>query len=77
MASSMLGGGGGSSMLEQAVGAIRSFGATDSLVSQLYQSNPRVREIIDQNRGKSIDDLLRGVGVDPAEARRLLGISRR
>jgi len=76
MASSMLGNKGGSSMLEQAVSAMKGFGATDAMMERLYQSNPQVRRIVDQNRGRSIDDLLRQQGVDPAEARRLFGINR-
>ena len=76
MANSMFGNQGGSSMLQQAAGAIRSFGATDAMMSQLYNSNPQVRQIVDQYRGQSIDDLLRQRGIDPQEARRLLGISR-
>lgn len=76
MASSIFGKTGGSSMLEQAAGAMRSFGATDAMMNQLYNSNPQVRQIVDQYRGQSIDDLLRQRGIDPNEARRLLGISR-
>ena len=76
MASSMFGKRGHSSMLEQAASAIRSFGATDALMGQLYNSNPQVRQIVDQYRGQSVDDLLRQRGVDPDEARRLLGLSR-
>lgn len=63
-------------MLQQAVGAIRSFGATDAMMGQLYSSNPQVRQIVDQYRGQSIDELLRQRGIDPNEARRLLGINR-
>ena len=62
--------------LEAAVNAMNSMGATDSLMARLDQSNPQVRQMVDQHRGQSIDDLLRGVGVDPTEARRRLGISR-
>lgn len=76
MASSIFGKTGSSSMLEQAAGAMRSFGATDAMMNQLYNSNPQVRQIVDQYRGQSIDDLLRQRGIDPNEARRLLGISR-
>lgn len=76
MANSMFGNQGGSSMLQQAAGAIRSFGATDAMMNQLYNSNPQVRQMVDQYRGQSIDDLLRQRGIDPQEARRLLGISR-
>ena len=76
MANSMFGNQGGSSMLEQAASAMKSFGATDAMMSQLYNSNPQVRQIVDQYRGQSIDDLLRQRGIDPQEARRLLGISR-
>ena len=76
MASSMFGKQGGSSMLQQAAGAIRAFNATDATMNQLYNSNPQVRQIVDQYRGQSIDDLLRQRGIDPQEARRLLGISR-
>ena len=63
-------------MLQQAASAIRSFSATDFTMNQLYNSNPQVRQIVDQYRGQSIDDLLRQRGIDPEEARRLLGISR-
>ena len=76
MANSMFGNQGGSSMLQQAAGAMRSFGATDAMMNQLYNSNPQVRQMVDQYRGQSIDDLLRQLGIDPQEARRLLGISR-
>ena len=76
MANSMFGNQGGSSMLQQAAGAMRSFGATDAMMAQLYNSNPQVRQMVDQYRGQSIDDLLRQRGIDPQEARRLLGISR-
>lgn len=76
MASRMLGNRSGSSMLNQAVNAIRAFGASDAMMNRLYNSNPQIRQIVDSNRGMSIDDLLRSKGVDPDEARRLLGISR-
>lgn len=67
---------GGSSMLQQAASAMRSFGATDAMMNQLYNTNPQVRQMVDQYRGQSIDDLLRQRGIDPNEARRLLGINR-
>lgn len=74
MASSIFGKTGGSSMLEQAAGAMRSFGATDATMRMLYQSNHQVRQMVDQYRGQPIDDLLRQRGIDPDTARRLLGI---
>lgn len=76
MSNSMLGNQGGNSVLQQAAGAMRSFGATDAMMTQLYNTNPQVRQMVDQYRGQSIDDLLRQRGIDPQEARRLLGISR-
>ena len=76
MASSIFGNGSGNSILEQASNAMRQFGATDATMQMLYDSNPQVRQIVDQYRGQSIDDLLRGVGVDPDEARMRFGISR-
>jgi hypothetical protein len=72
--SSIFDNGGGSSILQQAVSAIKGFGASDSLMEQLYNTNPQVRQIVDQNRGQGIDNLLRQRGIDPDEARRLLGI---
>lgn len=66
-----------SDVLLAAVEAMRGMGATDSVMAALYKANPQVRQIVDANQGKSIDDLLRGVGVDPAEARRALGINLR
>ena len=76
MANSMFGNQGGGSMLQQAANAMKSFGATDAMMGQLYNSNPQIRQIVDQYRGQSIDDLLRQRGIDPQEARRLLGINR-
>ena len=76
MANSMFGNQGGGSMLQQAASAMRSFGATDAMMNQLYNSNPQVRQTVDQYRRQSIDDLLRQRGIDPNEARRLLGINR-
>ena len=64
------------SILDAAANAMRQMGATDALMGQLYNNNPQVRQIVDQYRGQSIDDLLRQRGIDPEEARRLLGISR-
>lgn len=62
-------------MLDQAIGALNQFGATDALMGMLYQNNPNVRRIVDQNRGRGIDNLLRDYGVDPDMARRKLGIN--
>lgn len=76
MANSMFGGNGGSSMLDQAVGAMKSFGATDAMMNQLYNSNPQVRQIVDQYKGQSIHDLLRQHGVDPSDVLRRFGINR-
>lgn len=74
MASSIFGDRGGSSVLKMAADAMRGFGATDDTMRMLYQSNPQVRQMVDQHRGQSIDELLRQRGVDPDAARRLLGI---
>lgn len=76
MASSMFGRQGGSSMFDGAVNAMKGMGATDALMQQLYNSNPQVRQIVDQYAGQSVDDLLRQRGIDPDEARRRFGISR-
>ena len=76
MASSMFGKRGGSSMLDQAVGAMQSFGATDAMMSRLYQSNPQVRQIVDQYRGQSIHELLRQQGIDSSEVLRRFGVNR-
>lgn len=63
-------------ILDAAANAMQQMGASDALMGQLYNSNPRVRQIVDQYRGQSIDDLLRGVGVDPSAARKRFGIPR-
>lgn len=66
-----------SDVMRAAIEAMKGMGATDAVMSALYKANPQVRQIVDANQGKSIDDLLRGVGVDPAEARRALGVNPR
>ena len=79
MASSIFGNQGGSSVLDGAIGTLNGMGAGsasagDAMMRMLYNSNPQVRAIVDQNRDRSIDDLLRERGVDPQEARRRFGI---
>lgn len=66
-----------SDVMRAAIEAMKGMGATDAVMAALYKANPQVRQIVDANQGKSIDDLLRGVGVDPAEARRELGVNPR
>jgi len=65
--------------LEEAVSMLLGIGANsreagDAMMRTLYNTNPHVRRIVDENRGRSIDDLLRERGIDPDEARKRLGL---
>ena len=66
---------GGGSAIDQATFALNSMGvssvsAGDAMMAMLYRTNPQVRSIVDQYKGRDVQDLLRERGIDPTDALR-------